>query len=60
MGEYEMIEIERIRRICESMGWMMRKSEEFEDKIVLTIEHKIPLEVITARHELEARVSIPT
>lgn len=60
MGEWEMIEIERIRRLNESMGWSMKKSEEFEDKIVITFERKIPLEVITARRELEERVGVPT
>ena len=60
MGEWESIEIERIRRLCESMGWMMKKSEEFDDKIVITLERKIPLEVITARREIEERAGLPT
>ena len=60
MGEWEMIEIERIRRLNESMGWSMKKSEEFEDKIVITFERKIPLEVISARRELEERIGVPT
>ena len=60
MGEWEAIEIERIRRLCESMGWVMKKSEEFEDKMVVSIERKIPLEIITARQAIEERGGIPT
>ncbi len=60
MGEWESLEIERIRRLCESMSWMMKKSEELDDKIVITLERKIPLEVITTRRELEERSGIPT
>lgn len=60
MGEWESLEIERIRRLCESMSWMMKKSEELDDKIVITLERKIPLEVITTRRELEERAGIPT
>lgn len=60
MGEWEMIEIERIRRLNEAMGWSMKKSEEFEDKIVITFERKIPLEIISARHALEEKIGVPT
>ena len=60
MGEWEMIEIERIRRLCESTGWSMKKSEEFEDKIVISFERKIPLEIITARRALEEKIGVPT
>lgn len=60
MGEWESLEIERIRRLCESMSWMMKKSEETDDKIVITLERKIPLEVITTRRELEERAGTPT
>lgn len=60
MGEWEAIEIERIRRLCESMGWSMKKSEEFEDKMTITLERKIPYEIITARRAVEERGGIPT
>lgn len=60
MGEWEAIEIERIRRLCESMGWSMKKSEEFEDKMVITLERKIPLEIITARRAIEEKIGVTT
>jgi len=60
MGEWEVIETERIRRLIESMGWEFRKSEEFEDKVVVTMELKIPLEVRHARMAVEERGGIPT
>lgn len=60
MGEWEQIETERIRRLIESMGWEFRKSEEFDDKIVVTMERKIPLEIRTARVAIEERGGIPT
>ena len=60
MGEWEQIETERIRRLVESMGWEFRRAEEFEDKIVVTMERKIPLEVRTARVAIEERGGVPT
>jgi len=60
MGEWENIEIERIRRLAEAMGWVLIMSELVADKINVKMERKIPMEVLEARREIERREGIPT
>ena len=59
MGEWESLEIERFRRLAESMGWNVIMSEILGDKINVKMERKIPIEVIRIREELAEKEGIP-
>lgn len=60
MGEWESLEIERFRRLAESMGWNVIMSEILGDKINVKMEKKIPLEIIRIREELAEKEGIPS
>jgi len=60
MGEWENLEIERFRRLAESMGWNVIMSEILGDKINVKMERKIPIEVIRIREELAEKEGIPS
>jgi len=60
MGEWESLEIERFRRLAESMGWNIIMSEILGDKINVKMERKIPIEIIRLREELAEKEGIPS
>lgn len=60
MGEWENMEIDRLRRLAESMGWSVTMSELVADKINVKMERKIPIEMIRLRQELEEKEGIPS
>ena len=60
MGEWENIEIERLSRLAESLGWRMIMSELIADKINVKLERKVPLEVLRIREEVMEKEGIPT
>ena len=60
MGEWESLEIERFRRLAESMGWNIIMSEILGDKINVKMERKIPIEIIRIREELAEKEGIPS
>ena len=60
MGEWENIEIERLSRLAESMGWMVIMSEILGDKINVKMERKIPIEIIRIREEVAEKEGLPT
>ena len=60
MGEWENIEIERLGRLAESMGWMVIMSEILGDKINVKMERKIPIEIIRIREEVAEKEGLPT
>lgn len=60
MGEWESLEIERFRRLAESMGWNVIMSEILGDKINVKMERKIPIEVMRIREELAEKEGIPS
>lgn len=59
MGEWENMEIDRLRRLAEAMGWNVIMSEIVADKINVKMERKIPIEVLRVRQELEEKEGIP-
>ncbi len=60
MGEWENMEIDRMRRLAESMGWSLIMSELVADKINVKMERKIPIEVLRVRQEMEEKEGIPS
>ena len=60
MGEWENMEIDRLRRLAESMGWAVIMSEILGDKINVKMERKIPIEIIRIREELAEKEGIPS
>jgi len=60
MGEWENMEIDRMRRLAESMGWSLIMSELVADKINVKMERKVPLDIIRLREEIEEKEGIPS
>lgn len=60
MGEWENMEIDRLRRLAEAMGWSLIMSELVADKINVKMERKVPIEMIRLREELEEKEGIPS
>lgn len=60
MGEWENIEIERLSRLAESLGWRLIMSELIADMINVKLTRKVPLEVIRIREEVMEKEGIPT
>lgn len=60
MGEWENLEIERLSRLADSMGWMVILSEILGDKINVKMERKIPIEIIRIREEVAEKEGLPT
>jgi len=60
VGEWENLEIERLSRLADSMGWMVILSEILGDKINVKMERKIPIEIIRIREEVAEKEGLPT
>lgn len=60
MGEWENLEIERLSRLAESLGWRLIMSELIADMINVKLTRKVPLEVIRIREEVMEKEGIPT
>jgi len=59
MGEWENLEIDRLSRLAESLGWSLVMTELVADKMNIKLEKKVPLEILRLREEMKLKEGLP-